>query len=762
MTTPNPLYQYLLQLKQSNQNCQAQVWQEKSHYFLHELSLPKGSMLYINEKKWVVQEHHISVYAVIDDGVGFQSLYHYTATCLDAKLHIYFNAKDEPIEVMLTHDRGDTRLTHLLNDDNPELLGSFFKIEQQIGAVIQPLRAQQDFEIDSIKTIYTAQLENIKRSLFEQSEQIEENLNLIEDAIKRGESLLLISYEKKFLKQTLKYLHQDKKLFLELLSMPTPSLLSVADDSPSSTLQAVSSSKPRSLKKAPKQPLSLTSRVTPDMVESFRHAQDKYLAAWHVFNTCSSLSEKLKLFNQLGHHDLRELNSHALGLLDRLESASKKEEKELVCKVDLEVGVLQESYTITGVNLLLQCLQPAETRWLEQYSGMFKNFVTMLTREQVESTILEQNLPALTFLLNHSAFNLNHYLVKIEKDQLLSPLCAAYKFKNVPMFKLFLNHKASCMASYIDLPLAHTLLQLEANDPFQLCFLKDYAPVIDGNPRFYKTLARAVSSKLKDEALDQTQKVELDSSLKHYLRICQSNQEGFKLSPSLRNSVVAIRGEFNPETIRNLRTLSNGEKELFKQLEDESRALCQLMRRQHRQGQLMSTIQKEYKKAEGMIKNGLGSLIRELSKEDIIQVIARQLTLIKACRDILNLSSRCSLNVNERKQLNQAATILNEAQKHQAPSSREIAEVNAIDELQESLDRIRKAIDELANFLKPFDVTLKAPYLEQAGVKRSSSLVIEGFFKPDPLQSRMPEDRTLADPYGPGAIVPYKPYVPGT
>ena len=100
---------------------------------------------------------------------------------------------------------------------------------------------------------------------------------------------------------------------------------------------------------------------------------------------------------------------------------------------------------------------------------------------------------------------------------------------------------------------------------------------------------------------------------------------------------------------------------------------------------------------------------------------------------------------------------MNEAQKHQAPSSREIAQVNAIDELQESLDRIRKAIDELANFLKPFDVTLKAPYLEQAGVKRSSSLVIEGFFKPDPLQSRMPEDRTLAHPYGPGAIVPYKP-----
>jgi len=268
-----------------------------------------------------------------------------------------------------------------------------------------------------------------------------------------------------------------------------------------------------------------------------------------------------------------------------------------------------------------------------------------------------------------------------------------------------------------------------------------------------------MSLKLKDEGLDPTQKVEIQHSLKNYLRICQSNQEGFKLTSSVRNSVVTIRGALDPETVQNLKTLSNGEEELFKQLKDESSALLLLMRKQHRQGQFMSTIQKEYQKAEVMIKNGLGALFRDLRKEDIIQNIASQLNLIKACSCILNLNSRRSLKKKEKEQFSQALRLLHEAQKQQEPSSSEIAEVDTLEKLRQTYGEFLNALSELKKIMKSFDEALDAAELKQTGARGSSSLVMEGFFKPNPLKFRMPEDRTLADPYGAGAIVAYKPYI---
>ena len=156
---------------------------------------------------------------------------------------------------------------------------------------------------------------------------------------------------------------------------------------------------------------------------------------------------------------------------------------------------------------------------------MLEKFADMLPSTQIESAIRQQNQPALTFLLKHTKISINYYLVKGKNGIWLSPLCAAYKYGNVGMFELLLKHNASCMASYQGLPLAHTLLQLGARDRFQQLFLNHYEPALNGNPRFYKTLAAAVARKLEEGPFD--------SALHHahaaYERIFQANQSEWML-----------------------------------------------------------------------------------------------------------------------------------------------------------------------------------------------------------------------------------------
>ncbi len=675
MKKSNPFYQYLL--KQHHTSLLSKKDLHDNKYLIIQLAPTTRCKLDYNGKTWTFTEHHISVYADIEEDVGYESLYHYTATCDHDKLHIYFNKRNEPIAVTLTeHDsQQTTTLTHLLKDTATELLPIKFVIEQQIQPIIQPLRAQQLAEINTLQTEYTKKLDDIETGLFDDSENVEANLRCIRRATNLGNRLLLISYKKKFLDTTLRYLHQCEKTLSQAQSASAKSrskqttpLASLAFTE-SKTSGATVASK----RTVPKQPRTEKMRASAiklldttailSITTSFENTYNHYLTMWGTFEACAELSHKLELFKQLGQY-LPALHAAGLELLSELEAPSTAAEKILVHKADLGINLVQEAYTKAGVNLLLQCLQPTGVTALEPYEEMLEKFADLLPSTQIESAIRQQNLPALAFLLKHTKISINYYLIKDKNGIWLSPLCAAYKYGNVGMFELLLKHNASCMASYQGLPLAHTLLQLGARDQFQQLFLNHYEPALNGNPRFYKTLAAAVARKLEEGPFDSA----LHHAQAAYERVFQANQgEHIKLSQSARSNIVAIRNAMNPDMIEQMRVLSPAERRLYAELEAKSLELCTLMSKTHQTTQLMRTSEKQLKNSKKMIDHKLGQLFYAITKEEVLQEIQKQIDLLNANITYCTLyPKKDHLSKSEKRDFIAAAQTLQQAIKTQA------------------------------------------------------------------------------------------------
>ncbi len=644
----NPLYNYLVK----NIIHRATNWRQKENFCFYPLAIQGNLGYFESESKLNVIEHHISVYSEIDDNLGFSSLYHYTAILSnDTKLHIYFDTNDNRFEVTLTTPTNQIRrITHLLEEENSQILDFCFLVETQVQGIIQPLRAEQDILIDTLKTTYISRLSGITKSLFEQDQTMVSIESLIQGTIELGEELLTICYKKKFFKATLRFLKQSltcleeyQETVLEQQAMP----IAITMDSEIVVSHPVTSSSIlfESVHGHPTQAKSSNKKIIQQkfqcLIEKFEPAKQSYLSKLHDFESEQDLSSKLRLFSNFVEHDLPELNGLHLCLDQIFENLSKTQQIRL-SQVSLELALLTQNHEKKGVDLIFKCFEQEDEHLLEICEKTFKTFIMMLSREQIAQIVLKQNLSALQYLLKIAEFNLNHYVIHMGPDQLLSPLCLAFELQNLDMFKMFLKNKASCLSLYKDLPLAHALLELDSTHPFQLAFYEYSLDMMDKNKiNLYKTLASSVLRKSKD-TLDVTLKSYLKDTFRKY---CDTFR-GLN-SLTVGKSTMAVSDFFHASAIPEMGRLTWAEKGPLRELQqklDELTAFTSKIKRTD----LRQIIDLHKREAQKIIGSGTD---KSLNKDEIILKAKKETECCAKALRLLQLTMKQRPTQNEKKEL---------------------------------------------------------------------------------------------------------------
>ena len=669
-----------------------------NHFLFIRLAKPSAHFAFdYNDTTLTFEEHHLSIYEHIDDEIGFNSLYHYTLRFKSHLVHVYFNENGEHISATIEDNKTQKvkTLHHFLNEADEECLSIKMLLEQQVQPIIHPLRAQHHNEIFRSESNYTEALKELKRQLFDESQEITKNLSLIQKNIRTGEKLFLISHKKSFVNKALRYLEHCKETLNKAqheMTSPKSTKITAAVDQASKGSPS-SASLPRSSKPAKKRSSNTTmpvKKIDNAEIDCFEEAYNTYATQWAAFEACTTLSEKIELFDRIEKAErLATLSATALVLELNLTNPRLPNEHTLLSRAVLDVNLYQQAYEKAGISLLLNCLSLPEL--LARHEKTLGKFALLLSSTVLEESVRRQDISAVTFLLKHSTFKINHLFVKKKGKSPLSLLCAAYHYKNIALFELLLENKASCMALYEDMPLAHTLLQLSVSDAFHKALLRGYQPVLDANPRFYLALCTAVSGKLRDTQLTQEQKSILDHALIKYNQISQANHGvSVQLPRSVRENIVSIREAMNPDVLQELSDELGHENEmqsLYTELNKKSIEFLQLTRKSHQSQAIERACIGHYKKAEQLIKDGFGSAYHQMSKEDVKSDIKNQIVLLTACINYYQLRHRPTLSKDERTTFQQAVITINENTKKEQQSEKGIAAYKSVRQL---LDNIEK------------------------------------------------------------------------
>ena len=633
MPKSNPFFNYISEFKKSLMTSKT-IIKQRSNFLVIELDPPKQCLLPLQEKNIHFNEHHVTVYKTIDEQIGFESLYHYTAISESSKLHVYFDEKDRIISVILSENDGENiDLSHELLSESNNLQLVNATIDKQMRPVIQYLRTQHLTELDTQKNNYIRSIEHINAQLFYSSEDIAGNIKLIKEAKKQGEKLLPISYQTSFLRKTLTFLDHTA---IALRTIPKEaSSISTAitsKDAVDNKSVATTISNKKTKAKAKEKTKSVTiraSKAVQQELKEFEEAYARYQTKWKSFLDCSAIENRLELFTEL-RDDLSYL--HGLDLLN-----SENERKSISeCNTDLNIALLQEKYSITGSELLSTFLQTGQALSDEQ-EEILKDFVELISTAQKEAIIMGQNLAALKFLLTHDNANTNNFSVKFD-DEWLSPLCAAYKHGNHDMFELLLQHNASAMAILDDLPLAHTILQLPVADKFRCLLMEKNQKIFDRNPSFFKALAATVDEKIKDPTVNEEKKHALIESHKDYLAHASS------VPSVVMKSTKAFREHVSKNVSKMVNTINLDALETFKEeqmlvneLREKSNRLLLIMKKKHMAEKLLMDGFRQCQSAQQLIDP---DMLQSLSKEDLINGLKINLSKIDAYITIINLTTK--------------------------------------------------------------------------------------------------------------------------
>jgi hypothetical protein len=380
-------------------------------------------------------------------------------------------------------------------------------------------------------------------------------------------------------------------------------------------------------------------------IKQFEIAKKGYLSKLHIFESEHNLSFKLKLFSEFVKLDLPELNTPALCLEEIFKTLSKQQQIRLR-QVSLEIALLTQNHEKEGVDLLFECLEQGNVDLLGIYEKTFKSVFIMLSREQVESFILKQNVSALQFLLKNSEFNLNHYVIQMGGDQLLSPLCAAFELKNLDIFKMFLKNKASCLALYKDLPLAHTLLELDSKDCFHQAFFEYFLDLRGKNTiNLYKTLASCILKKIKDQTLDESLKPPLRITYRKYIEILKGLE-----SSTASKSTLAVSDFFDSSAFPEIGKLTWEEKKHLREFQLKLNELTAFASK-HKTMHLGKIIDELIKEAQRIFRAGSEDSIKSINKDKIILRAQKGTECCTKMLRMLELSSKHRVTQNEIKEL---------------------------------------------------------------------------------------------------------------
>lgn len=687
-------------------------------------------------------EHHVTVYQEINDHVGFKSAYHYTLCFESHVIHVYF--KENGTFISATLENNEQQSIKILSDFFDE--GLFFVhslLENEVKPLLLNLFEQHLILLNEHKTQYISELSKVKDSLFDGPEAIQHNLTMLQKIISKGEALALLSYSQNFVKETLSFLKGCESTIVRLIQTP---LVLGKKKGPVATPVDVETTLEEIIVPniASMQALRGKKPSTKSSLYSFTEDAQAFEIAYQEFNEQWSLMKiseedlplKLQKFSQISQDFLINLNTKTVILLSQtkiLESANQA----LFRRANLEVNLFNEQVKQMGVSLLLASLPSSSL--LEQYQSIFAELVAFLNHHHLEEVMRRGNVAAVKFLIENGSFNLNDIRVRVNAKGLkLSPLCAAYKLNNVELFELLLNHNASTTTFYQDMPLAHVIMQLEVTNPFYQSFMVHNDKAINGNPRFYKFLCKAIDSKLASLQLTENEICELQTAKSKYQRCIDGHISNLKISRSTRESMFATMRHLNPSVVQEMKATPTIDFiMLTERLNIKSKQFHQLLSQQHLSHTFMKHCDKVYKNAKRTLEECDDGVLQHWTQEDFIDNLQVQLHNIEALIDFFSLRTKNIRTKDEELRLKKAQEFLKKSVDIENQSHRDS---KAFLEFKTKLTTLQEICASLSNLLtdKYQDVDFLAAAQEQGDNLGKSAQ--NNFFSPNPPSSSSRKD----------------------
>ena len=700
MKKNNPFYHYLTKYQKALIQSKTNVHGED--YLLLPLeAVSKAIKFHYQGAPLRFIEHHLTVFKETNDEVGFNSHSHYTICFQSHTIHVYF--QENGAFITATIQNNELQEITVLNDFfDKDFFNIHLVLEENIKPFLLDLIDQHAKVSHDLKSTYLTDITELKQSLFDSSEDISKNLNTVQRLIKKAESLKSMIFTQSFLSQTLSYLNSCKITLEGIIQLrkvtkvkaTAASIKSIEAVAETPTLTKVQL---RSVDKSGHKLKAQTAQLFSQNSRDFEIAYQRYEAAWSSLESSQEvLSCQLKLFSEIVSRELLiDLNQKALILSLQIDPGEPSLQL-LSRQANLDISLFQEKFNQYGVSLLLDCLKSKEL--LVKHTHVLKNFVEHLNHSHLEEVIRLKNIPAIEFLLKNGEFNLNNLRIKRRKSK-LSPLCDAYRLNNLELFEILLKYKASPMFLYEDMPLAHVLLQLQASDPFYKIFMVHYTKAMDGNPRLYHFLCKAIECKLEKSQLSEEETQPLKEAKVKYERFIASYTEGIKLSSACKGDIFSISSHLNPRMLDNLRS-SPRVASLFEEFSHKSQMLNELMRKQRISTKSKMFFEGLMKDASKMIEHGLGGCLNQLTEDDICASLRENIIDIDAYIDYLTLKTKTHLSSSEEQRLQNAIKVLAAAQESYAKSKthRDVPDISApLNDLTQSLERLQSLLRDFFN-----------------------------------------------------------------
>jgi hypothetical protein len=693
----NPFYYYLV--RYLAKNIQEKIDTHGNNYLILPLApVSTDSKFYFQNTPLEFIDHHLTVYQEIHNEIGFNSYSHYTIRFESHTIHIYFQANGDLIKATIeNHEQQEMRILNDLLDQ--DLFHIHVFLEKNVKPYLLDLIDQHTRLLHEHKKNYLSEISEFKNSLFIDSEDISKNSHMVKNLIKKGEGLKLISFQRNFFSTTLSYLQNCQSTLSKLVQLPKAiskknKLTSLEPMIPIDTtagpvhVESSSSIKKRSPLKAQHSLL-----VSEDLI-AFEDAYQQYIQAWASLESSNEeLALKINYFSSIVQDLLIRLSQNALVLSQQIDSSNPQ--SQLICrKTDLDVSLFQEKFNQYGLSLLMKCFTSPDL--LDQYKDCLKHFVKYLNHTQLEEMIHLHQIPAIKFILDHSDFNLNVLRIRTKsKKRKLSPLCAAYHDNNLELFETLLTYKASALSLYNDMPLAHVLLQLELNNPFYRSFVINDTHAMEGNPRLYNFLCKAIEYKLEKASLSKSEVLSLQNAKTQYELKMGGYIRDAKMSCKTKNNMLNIASHINPMTLESMRS-SKRVAELIEELNHKGQELYHIVKKQHIQPKYSKLCNDIYRNITELASDGLEKLMKNTTEADLLDALQRFIDEVDAAIVIAIFHNRQNLSHYEASKFQKAVELLHQSSKFHSHCEDILTMNEKIQSSQASLIKMKNSVEELS------------------------------------------------------------------
>ena len=472
MSKPNPLYAFLH--TQNFLNFLLKSDRFSANYYFHELPLSENPTTFqINDHAERVVSHHLSVYENIEEDTGFGSEYHYSI-CLEKRtIHVYFDEQDGVLKSTVRKDghATDKKLSDVISAEEQILVDEL--IENYALPTVNKLRSQQRTLIKRLKQDYQELLHLINEQIYTASEQISDNLILIQRAISLGEEILRLSNKPGAIRGSTHSLRRMADRLQKLLKKPALEDIvssevskrtetSLEHSSETDLAEQLPSAMPENKSlRIEKQPAQ--DSVTDKFQQAYAFAKQK----WVELNGVTDIEQKIAIFLNFNEY-LRELLIASNLLLSS--AKDKKTDHRILCNAELGLACMQADYQQLGAELLNRCFEEPEL--FERHALSLALYTPMQSVTIIQDLIQRDDANALAFFLKHGKVSMNACLSHDDETTRLTLLTSAFRSQSLKCFILLLQQNANSAVLLNGLPLAHILLELPFDDPFYNAFLQ--------------------------------------------------------------------------------------------------------------------------------------------------------------------------------------------------------------------------------------------------------------------------------------------------